>query len=97
RNFVYKITKTRAKLGYNMIKYSLPDSTLNSRRVLFKDYVLYGINKKKPPETNHLQSQDNFQELIEGELFAMLAEDHYHYEAAPSLPYEQIALGVPVA
>ncbi|CAK9177427.1 unnamed protein product [Ilex paraguariensis] len=97
RNFVYEMTKTRAKLGYNMTEYSLPDSTLNSGRVLFKDYVLCRIKKKKPPQTNHSQSQDNFEELIEGDLFAMLAEDHYHYEAAPSLPYEQIALGVPVA
>ncbi|CAK9182448.1 unnamed protein product [Ilex paraguariensis] len=96
RNFAYEITKTRAKLGYNMTEYSLPASTLNSGRVFFKDYVLCGIKKKKPPQTNHSQSQDNFQELIEGDLFAMLAEDHYHYEAAPLLPYEQIALGVPI-
>ncbi|CAK9177429.1 unnamed protein product [Ilex paraguariensis] len=97
RNFVYEITKTRAKLGYNMTEYSLPDTTLNSGRVLFKDYVLCCIKKKKPPQTNHSQSQDNFQELIEGDLFAILAEDHHHYEAAPSLPHESIALGVPVA
>ncbi|CAK9156103.1 unnamed protein product [Ilex paraguariensis] len=96
RNFVYEITKTRAKLGYNMTEYSLPDSTLNSGRVSFKDYVLRRIKKKKPPQTNNSQSQDNFQELIEGDLFAMLAEDHYHYEAASLLPYKQIALGVPV-
>ncbi|CAK9138125.1 unnamed protein product [Ilex paraguariensis] len=83
RNFVYEITNTRAKLGYNMTKYSLPDSTLNSGRVLFKDYVLCRIKKKKPPQTKHSQSQNNFQELIEGDLFAMLAEDHYHYQAAP--------------
>ncbi|CAK9177426.1 unnamed protein product [Ilex paraguariensis] len=80
-----------------MTEYSLPDSTLNSGRVLFKDYVLCRIKKKKPPQTNHSQSQDNFQQLIEGDLFAMLAEDHYHYEVALLLPYEQIVLGVPVA
>ncbi|CAK9159952.1 unnamed protein product [Ilex paraguariensis] len=61
RNFVYEITKTRAKLGYNMTEYSLPDSTLNTGRVLFKDYKIIII-----------------------------------YEAAPSLLYKQIALGVHV-
>ncbi|CAK9138126.1 unnamed protein product [Ilex paraguariensis] len=80
-----------------MTEYSLPDSTLNSGRVLFKDYVLCHIKKKKPPQTNHSQSRDSFQELIEGDLLTMLAEDHYHFEAALSPPYEQIALGVPVA
>ncbi|CAK9156104.1 unnamed protein product [Ilex paraguariensis] len=88
RNFVYEITKTMAKLGYNMTKYSLPDSTLNSGRILFKNYVLCRIKKKKSPQTQSL--------TVTGQL-SRTTKDHFHYEAAPSLPYEQIALGVPVA
>ncbi|CAK9161657.1 unnamed protein product, partial [Ilex paraguariensis] len=95
RNFFYEITKTWAKLGYNMIEYSLPDSTLNNETILFRDYVLCLIKKKKPPQMNHLHSHDNFEELIEGDLFAMLAEDLYHF--TPLQPYESIELGVPVA